>query len=195
MNYVSQLEGNKKEWLNSVKSGNSKALELVYRAYRLDFIQWLCAKTSANEEIALDIFQESVLALYKNAKLGRLDNITSSIKTYLFAIGKRIFLYLNRQHKIKTDSLIVEDLPLKELIVLPAATNSLTDKQQIISELVGKLRPNCKNILYLFYYENHKLKEIAERLNYKNTNVVKVMKVRCMEALRKLATHHIKISK
>lgn len=190
MNYITQLEGNKKEWLNSVRNENSKALELVYRAYRIEFVNWLCTKTSANKEMALDVFQESVLALYKNAKLGRLDNITSSVKTYLFAIGKQIFLYKNRQHKIKTKSLIEEDVPLRQLMVFPKETDSLTDRQQMISKLLKKMRPNCKNILYLFYYENHRLKEIAEKLNYKNTNVVKVMKIRCMEALRKLVATH-----
>lgn len=192
MNYVSELEGNKQEWLESVKKGNSKALELLYRAYRTEFVQWLCTKTSATQEIALDIFQESVLALYKNAKVGRLDNITSSIKTYLFAIGKRIFLYRNRQDKIKTDSLVVEDLPIKQLLVLPKETDTLTERQQLISELIGRLRPTCKNILYLFYYESQRLKDIAVRLNYKNTNVVKVMKIRCMEALKKLVAQQMK---
>lgn len=192
MNYATQLEQNKSKWLEAVKKGDSKALELLYRAYRTEFVGWLCAKTNANQEMALDMFQESVLILYKNAKSGRLDTISSSIKTYLFAVGKRNYLYRNRQHKVKAADLELEDLPIEQLIVFPKEGNPMTDRQQLVATLLPKMRPTCRNILYLFYYQNQRLKEIAENLNYKNTNVVKVMKVRCMEALRKLVFQNTK---
>ncbi len=192
MDYAIQLEKNKTQWIEAVKSGDSKALELVYRAYRKPFVNWLTQQTSCNQDMALDVFQESVLALYKNAKSGRLDDLKSGIKTYLFAIGKRVWLYRNRQHKVKTSAMEIEDLPVKELIVNPSNLDSMSERQQLVSQLLSKMRPSCRSILFSFYYENLRLKEVAEKLNYKSVNVVKAMKGRCMEALKKMVYQHIK---
>ena len=192
MNEASQIEKNKVQWIEEIKNGDSKALELLYRAYRKEFMVWLCQKMACDSEMALDIFQESVLAFYKNAKMGKLEGFSSSVKTYLFAIGKKIYLYRNRQHKVKLSGLELDDLPIEKLLVSSKDGNSLSDRQALISNLLPKLRPNCKNLLFSFYYEGLRLKEITQKLNYKNVNVAKVMKARCMEALKKMVYQQMK---
>ena len=100
---MTNLEQNKWRRVERLKEGDSKALKLLYRMYRKEFVEWLMQKQSTcTPEIAVDIFQESVLALYKHAKAGRLDAVRSSIKTYLFAIGNKLFLLQNRTKKIKS---------------------------------------------------------------------------------------------
>ncbi len=186
MTELTQLEQNKYEWVEQIKVGDSKALELLYRAYRKEFIKWLCIKTSCDRELALDIFQESVLALYKNAKAGRLDEMRGSIKTYLFAVGRKLFLLQNRNNRIKTANLEVDKGFLKELKIIPQHAKSLTDRQLLVVELLSKLRILCQDLLYMYYYEGLSMKEIAKKQNYKTVNVAKVMKARCMESLRKM---------
>lgn len=190
---ITQFEENRQEWVKQVKSGDStKALELLYRAYRKEFIFWITQQNACTEQMALDIFQESVLALYKNAKKGHLDAMKSSIKTYLFAIGRKIFLKQTQRQKIKWDSLddnpqIYEKL---ESTLLPE--KHLSDRQLLISKLLPKLRLVCQDILVSFYYKNMSLKAIAEQQGYRSTNVAKVMKSRCMEGFRKLVYQHTK---
>ncbi len=181
---ANKFEENEMEWLEAVKRGDSKAVEQIYRAYRKWFVDWLRQKTGCNQETALDIFQDSVLAFYKNTKSGKLDTLTSSIKTYIFAIGYKMYLYRNRQRKIKSESLDSNKALLSQLSI-PEEPNVLNDQQKMISALMKHLRPICRNILKSFYYEGLSLKLIAQKHNYKSSNVAKVMKARCMESLRK----------
>lgn len=192
MTGLTQLEQNKYEWLKRIKAGDSKALELLYRTYRKEFIRWICHQTACDEELALDIFQESVLALYKNAKKGHLDKLKGSIKTYLFAIGRKLFLLQNRNNRIKTADLEVDKGFLEQLKIVPQHAKNLTDRQQMVVELIPRLRMLCQDLLYMFYYEGLSMKEIVERQNYKTVNVAKVMKARCMESLRKMVHQHLK---
>ncbi len=186
MTKQTQLEQNKLVWIESIKKGNPKALNLLYRVYRKEFVNWICKKTGCNQETALDIFQESVFALYKNAKAGRIDDIKSTIKTYLFTIGKRCYMYQNRKDRLEIDSLEENESILEKLIIVPNNSKSLTDRQQLVSTFLSRLRPICQDILTMFYYENLSMKVIAERQNYRSVNVAKVMKARCMKSLRKL---------
>ncbi len=192
MDTAIQLENDKDQWLELVKQGNSSALEKLYRTYRKDFVKWLCYKTSCNRELALDIFQESVLALYKNAKSGRLTEFQNTIKVYLFSIGKKIYLDQNRRKKIKTNSLETNEALLEDLLVVPQHENDLNERQQLVSKLLKKMRPACKKMLHLFYYRGFDMKEIAAEFNYKSANVTKVMKGRCMETLRVLVYRQMK---
>ncbi|MFK7905256.1 MAG: RNA polymerase sigma factor [Chitinophagales bacterium] len=195
MTELTQLEQNKYQWLERIKEGESKALEVLYRAYRKEFIRWLCQKTACDEELALDIFQESVLVLYKNAKTGRLGEMKGSIKTYLFAVGRKLFLLQNRNNRIKTANLEVDKGLLEQLKIVPQHAKNLTDRQQMVTELIPRLRMLCQDLLYMFYYEGLNIKEITQRQNYKTTNVTKVMKSRCMESLRKMVYQHLKKNK
>lgn len=182
-----QIEEDKFRWIETIKAGDSKALELLYRAYRREFISWMYNKTGCDRETALDVFQESVLALYKNAKAGYIDDIGSSIKTYLFAIGKKRYWAQSKENKLQVVSLEEEDESiLEKLMVVPQIFKPATDRQKMISTLLSRLRPMCQDILVLFYYKNMSMKLLAEQQNYRSVNVAKVMKNRCMESLRKL---------
>jgi len=187
-----QLEENKQDWVKQVKMGDSKALEWLYRTYRKEFVWWLCQQNSCTEQMALDVFQESVLALYKNAKVGHLDEMKSSIKTYLFAIGRKIFIRQNQRTKLKITSLEGDINVLKHLRVMPIQSESMTERQELISKLLPKLRLVCQDILVMFYYQKMSIKAITEKQNYRSTNVTKVMKARCMESFRKLVYQHLK---
>ncbi len=186
MNYQTQLEQNKDAWLEGIKKGDSKGLELIYRAYRTEFIKWISHNTSFSVEMATDLFQESVLVLYKNVKAGKLEDLTSSIKTYLFAIGKRLYANHQRKQKIETKTLTVEDFSIKELAIMPKESNTLNERQELVSKLLNKMRYPCKDILTMFYYKGFSIKEIVAEMEYKSVNVIKVLKVRCMKSLRKM---------
>ncbi len=192
MTELTQLEQNKDQWIERIKAGDSKALHLLYRIYRKEFIKWICQKTACDEELALDIFQESVLALYKNAKMGRLNELRGSIKTYLFAIGRKLFLLQNRNNRVKTANFEVDKGLLEQLKITPQHAKSLTDRQEMVVELIPRLRMLCQDLLYLFYYEGLSMKEIVEKQNYKTVNVAKVMKARCMKSLRKMVNQRMK---
>ncbi len=173
-------------WISEMKKGNSKLVASLYKQYKGDFVRWIRNKTSCSEELAVDVFQDSILALYENIKKGKIVAFDYTVKTYLFGIGKKVYLlHLRRlkQERFQTVSLEDNGVDTNQLnIQIPV--NNLSEKKSLLTLLL-KMKDPCKSILYMFYYKEFKIKEIAEELKYKNENVVRVQKARCMTALRK----------
>ena len=185
MNLYSKIENNKTLWLQQVKAGNSKAIELLYKVFREDFIQWLQRSQSCSREEARDIFQESVMALYKGIKAGKIVEIQMTVKSYLFGIGKKIYLTKLRKKKVETTGM--DSIPnlSEELFEKKIEEESLNALQKVMLKLLEKMRNPCRAIIYSFYYKGWTMQEIAEDMGYNNARVVKSQKVRCIVKLRK----------
>ncbi len=170
-------------WLKDFKSGKKQAVSVLYDEYRPVFVKWLGQKYHCRDEEAVDIFQDSVIALYKNAQLGRLDELRSSLQTYLFGIGRNI--YLNRLRKQK--ELVSEDTlsTMKTTEEGVERKLQMNDRKKLIAQLLNKMKDPCKSILHLFYYRRYSIEAIQKVMKYNTTEVVKTQKRRCIKGLEK----------
>jgi len=180
-----QLENNKDEWLQSVLNGNKTALSLLYKAYRKPFVGWLMNYTGCSQDTALDIFQDSVIALYENIRFKGFTKFEKSIRNYLFGIGKRIYTTKIGRKKMQTTSLDNQLLETEDLNIPADEQVELDEQSKIMLQLLKKMPQVCRSIIYRYYYRKMKLKDIASELKYKNENVVKVKKSQCMKKLKK----------
>lgn len=166
-----------------LSSEGEDGLIRIYDNYRSEFINWCIKSFSTNEDDAADIFQDSVIALYHNIRSGKLTELTSSLKSYLFAIGKNIALKkINKQAKILINN---------DIVRLSEQFEQLDyfeddDRKRVVASLLNKLGEPCKSILTLFYFDKFSMDAIANRLGYKNEHVVKAQKLRCFNSLKKL---------
>lgn len=169
------------QWLHRIQQGDETALQALYDAYRTPFIAWALRHFKCAEADAIDIFQDSVIVLYRNVAQGRLTELTSSLKTYLYAIGRNLLLKRLRDHRPHLD---LEALPqLSELALdLPP---TLTPLQAQAKAAVQRLSEPCRSIIQMVYYRSFSMEVIKERLGYKNETVVRAQKKRCMQYLRK----------
>lgn len=178
------MERKELELFNQLKAGNESSITEVYDLYREEFIRWCNIHYSTDDAGAADLFQDTVIAFYYNIRRGVLNELSSSLKTYLFAIGKNLAL-----KKLKKESrMIVND----EVLELNAAFSNTdifeeSDKKKIVAELMNELGEPCKSILQLFYFDRFTMDSIASRLGYKNENVAKTQKLRCFNSLKELA--------
>lgn len=185
---IQELEDNRQEWLKRLQSGEEQMLKVLYKHFRNDFVRWVQSKTSCSETEALDIFQDSIVALYHNVQKGTLVNFEKSIRAYLFTIGKYIYYRKsNKKKQIQITSFEDASREVNNLVATPDVSSLKNEQQKLILVLLKKMKEPCKSILELFYYQNYSLKEIAAQLNYGSANVVKVQKVRCMNRLRAAA--------
>jgi len=122
-----------------------------------------------------------VIAFYNNIKREKLVKLEYALKTYLFAIGKN--LAHKRLEKNKYQSYI--DISGFEIRFEDEHFEKQQEKE-IIGQMIQKLGDNCKNIIKLFYFQRYSLESIAMELQYKDKNVVKVTKNRCIKELKKL---------
>ncbi|MBT8183905.1 MAG: sigma-70 family RNA polymerase sigma factor [Eudoraea sp.] len=175
-----------KDAITDLKSDDRLKLKALYNAYRAPFMGFgkryhLDAATLA------DIYQEAFLALRKKAISGKLDKVNSSMKTYLFGIGKyMIFDSLKAKKRITSyePQLHVVDDQIEAITLNPS--EALTEEQTLLRKYFKKLGEKCRLVLTLFYYRGLSIKEIVLEAGYKDENNVKATKSRCLKQLREM---------
>lgn len=168
--------------IDRIKQLDNNALRDVYEQHRQYFISYFSKYKITSDDI-LDIYQDSIVAFYENAKKGKLDNMKSAISTYIIAIGKyKVYAHLK---KVNIDVSI--DLN-SDLDICEEMDNEIRDSDRIkhIQYAFKSLGEKCREILTLFYYENKKLDEIQDKMQYENKDVLKSQKSRCLKRLREL---------
>lgn len=173
---------NKKNIVHLLKKQDEKVIRNIYNEYRSGFILY-ANRFKLDKEQILDVYQDAIIALCENAQKGYLDNLTSSVKTYLFSIGKYMIFNLLKKEKLKQDFEDIENLNL-EWNDYSAEKNDtqIQDMQNALNQLGNK----CQEILKLFYYEEKTLDAITEDMQYGNKNVAKSQKSRCLKQLKEI---------
>ncbi len=172
--------------IEALKNGEQNAFKLIYTNNRLAFLNF-AKKYPIAEDVAVDVYQDAIIALRDNAINGTLDTIKSELKTYLFSIGKfMIYDKLKQQKKLR----LVDDNSEFDTINDDEMTykliKELTPEQQQLQTAFKTLGQKCKEVLTLFYYRGFDLEDIMNKMNYPNKDVVKSQKSRCLKSLKTL---------
>ena len=61
-----------------------------------------------------------------------------------------------------------------------------------MEDIINHLPPPCDMILWSYYYENMNMSEIANAIDYKNSDSVKAKKAQCMKKLKDRFSNQIK---
>jgi RNA polymerase sigma factor (sigma-70 family) len=167
----------------SLKAGNMEVFKSYYNQYKLDFIQF-GRKYSSDEEMILDAYHDSFIVLYENVISRKLVELRSSLKTYLFSIGKfTIYNKLKKNQKVR----FAEELDLKddEFHLHPISFDQTEEKEEMM-KYFDQLGEACKSLLTLFYYKRYSIEAMVKALGYKNENTVKAYKSRCLKKLKEI---------
>jgi len=167
--------------LDSIRNGDEEALGKIYRNHRTEFLTWARKKYHLTQEVAADHFQDAIIKCYENIRNDKLMVLSSSFKTYIFAIAKNLILNtLNHSNRAESGlEKITNDHKIEILADLQQE-----ERQRLVSELLKKVGEPCNSILRMFYFNGFSMESIASRLNYKNENVVKSTKIRCINDLK-----------
>jgi len=169
--------------VEQLKKGNEKTIHKIYVENKNGF-SLFASKYDLSSDDLLDVYQDSIIALCENAKKGTIDNLESSITTYLFSIGKYM---IYKKLKIKNKQISIEfDYQLPQMMEEEFEENDKENEIQLLQEYFKKLGDQCQKVLRLFYYEEKKLDEIQTELNYTNKDVLKSQKSRCLKQLKEL---------
>lgn len=168
-----------------LKSNQDEALFKLYDFYKAEFMHYVNRYGLSNDDV-LDIYQDAFIALRENAIKGKLENLSSSVKTYFFAIGKYMVFSKLKENKKSLNVEFMEPLLEHETNVgfLEAEEEnpSVAKLQKALINMGGK----CQELLRLFYFEEKKLDEIVQLMSYENKDVAKSQKSRCIKNLKNL---------
>ena len=95
-------EGNQslEDFKKDLQSKGPEALDAIYLLYKDEFVNF-CRKFNISQDKILDIYQDSMIAFYENVVSGKLSEMSSTIKTYIFSIGKYSIYNMLKKKKIR----------------------------------------------------------------------------------------------
>ncbi|MAC93878.1 MAG: RNA polymerase subunit sigma [Flavobacteriales bacterium] len=170
-------------YLEQLKEGNQKVLDEIYLRYKNEFINF-GKKYSQDEETLLDVFQDCMIVLYENVRSSKLTTLNSSLKTYLFSVGKYKLYRFNQESQKKNVEWSIEHQEETTHQLFEEEIN--VERMKLINKAFEQLGKKCRQLLKLFYYRGFDLEEIKNEMNLENKNTVKSQKSRCLSHLRKL---------
>lgn len=170
--------------VEQIKSGDQKVLSQLYENNRSEFLRWLQKDYHCPLDDTKDLYQVAILIVYNNIQQGKLNHLTSSLKTYLFAVGKNLAHEWNRKVQ-KSLSLDQNDL-LKLIVEDENQNGALDDNIERVHICLEKIGQPCKQLLEWYYFFKKSMEEITTLMNYKNADSAKNQKYKCMERLRKI---------
>lgn len=177
--------------LENIRSGRHELLDTLYQDHRDAFLRYAQQQLYANEEDAADCFQDAVIVFYKNVVSGKLTELSCSIRTYLFAVGKRMVYRKNQQRRRESPvDLETERNPADELDL--SIFNRIEDdhRKQLLAGALGRLGDTCRQILTLFYYHRYPIESIQNKLELSSPGAVRVKKLRCLDQLKKFLSNN-----
>ncbi|MEX2350108.1 MAG: sigma-70 family RNA polymerase sigma factor [Flavobacteriaceae bacterium] len=168
--------------VDKLKEEDLKTLDEVYLTYKKEFI--LFARTfSIPEDDIADVYQETIISLYENIQNKKLEHLTSTLKTYLFAIGKfKIYKQLQKNKSLTHGGNVIHIS--EEMQVFETEVDG--ERQQLLKKGLQQLGAKCRKILELYYYKGMTLDEIQAELDYTSKDVLKSQKSRCLKQLKEL---------
>jgi RNA polymerase sigma factor (sigma-70 family) len=184
MNYKHNAEA---AFLMDLRRGEHHAIKAVYeQAYPI--CSNLIIYNQGTKEDSKDIFQEALLVFIQKLKEPNFQ-LTASVKTYIYAIVRNLWLKQLRNQGKKGLLLVIDEpedafqLPFDETDtgVEDKIENELRHK--MIEDAIMQISEDCRKVIMSYYFHKMSLKEIAEMLDYTDS-FVKVKKKRCMDALK-----------
>ena len=177
--------GSNAHLLDKIAGGDRVLLRQIYEEFRSEFGLWITRNYKCDDDMIADIYQQAFTTLYYNIKEGRLTELTSSIKTYLFAIGKNL---IRDHYKISSRR--------KEIMEVAIDTNNIDNKileqyeqsemKETVRNLLNTIGEPCKTVLELFYLKGFAMDAIAAEMRYKNEQVAAKRKFICLRQMREL---------
>ncbi|MEO9872795.1 RNA polymerase sigma factor [Ekhidna sp.] len=170
--------------LEQIRSGDEKAMERIYHAYRSEFLIWSMDKYNVSEDDALDHYQDAVTIFFEKVSNGMLEKIESTIKTYLFGIGKNK-IRQKFQKDAKADDHLDGMTEHYQFLGEGVENHSTFEEAKNLAvNAFNQLGESCKKLLKYFYFEKKSMIEISKLMGHKNEGVSRTSKKRCLEKIR-----------
>ena len=170
------------ELLVGIQQNNSVILRFIYNNY-YGKINSFIKSNSGDENDANDIFQESIIIIYRKIKDKSLILKDASFETYLYSVCR--LLWLKQLDKRKKNIVKVEeihqfaDTAYDDDLIEVSKKN---ERYKLYQEHFSKLGEDCQKILRMFF-DKVPLKEVADKMGFASESYAKKRKHQCKEYL------------
>ena len=164
-----------REILEKISKGDESALDYLYKKH-FKMMTNIVLKNNGTEEEAKDVYQEALIAFWQKVISGNLV-LTSKISTFLYSICLNQWRKeLDRKSRLSNDEVERETFQ----------THDEKERYHIVMQCIGELGDTCKRILTYYYFDGLSMADIADKLNFANTDTAKTKKYKCKKKLDSL---------
>jgi len=169
--------------IKGLKDQNSRCIRYLYKEY-FPLAKSIVERNSGNYEDAEDLFQDSVVVLYKRLTNENI-NLKCSLKTFFFGICRNLWMQrLDRKWRLLYSESMAEEPAGSYEITDKEFSEEILEKKRLFQKHFLTLPMRCQKIL-LLYLKDLPLRKIAEELGMKNEEYAKARKYSCKNMLRK----------
>ncbi|MCD4664880.1 MAG: sigma-70 family RNA polymerase sigma factor [Bacteroidales bacterium] len=168
------------EIINGLKNKDHETVRFFYRNY-FESIHRLIIKNSGKTEDAEDVFQDSLMIIFKKCKNDEL-NLTCSLKTYVYAICKNLWLQRLQKKDFKKEELSENVESNAEPFELDEDLQEET-KYNLYQKHFLELSKDCQKVLKLFL-KKIKMEEITKIMRFSSIDYTKTRKYLCKKTLK-----------
>ena len=136
-------------------------------------------KNGGNRQSAEDVFQETLIALYRNIQKTDFE-ISTSVTQYVFAVSKYIWIKSFKKSPQGRGTFSLDEARIYEEIV--EHINFESERQALMREKLELLSDDCIKVL-TYFFEGFSMKEIAAKMGYGTTEYARKRKYKCKEKL------------
>ena len=176
---------NDEELLTGLANGSDEALTQLYRRY-YPMVLNLITTNNGNEDDAKDIYQETLVVLYEKVRAGSFD-LHSQLKTYIYAVGRRLWL----KQLAQKSRYMVRDIDV-DATDAGQVSDDLIDHEErnrqfeLMTDSLERLGEPCRTLLEDFYIRHLSMQGITEKFGYTNADNAKTQKYKCLMRLKRL---------
>jgi DNA-directed RNA polymerase specialized sigma24 family protein len=173
------------EIISALQSGKTQVVVELYAAYRAPFFKWASRRFESTRQDFEDAWQVAVTAFFEQVTSGKLTKLRYDPKVWLFAVGYRHLLKVNRKTKRifwkdEIDEALLKDTQLLELdwdVPTP-------DEWALVEKAMKSISPQCREILAQRFYEGKKIPDIMAGLGHNSENTTSATLSRCLKKLK-----------
>jgi len=175
------------QYISAIQNGDQRAFTNLYEMHRGRFFGYIRKIYNKDDDYIADLYQDSCVVFWQNIQKGKISPATlkSSIETYLIGVAKYTLMARDRKYKE-----ILSDCELSSFapVIDEDELRNEIERNEVVQSVVNKMEEPCSTLLDKFYWEELSGEEIATQMNYKNTDVVKNQRYRCMKKLKIVLT-------
>ena len=169
--------------VTEIRKKSDSALRELYKTHYPMIVHLVCGNSGTEQE-AKDIYQEAVMAFYERVQQPAFM-LTCKIKTYLYAVSRRLWLKKLAEKKRFNGS-------ITEVETFLGVEEEMVDirEKEIRFERMGQslegLGEPCRSIIEDYYINDLSMEQISTKYDYTNADNAKNQKYKCLQRLKKL---------
>ncbi len=170
------------ELFEDLKGENNFAFGQLYKDYFYVVSRYI-VKNNGRSTDAEDVFQDTLIVLVE--KLRQDDfQLTASLKTYILAIAKNIWLNrLRKNTRIVELTIPMETHFFEEIDMAIEAEKTNWDRLQ---NYMHQITDHCKGLIHDLFFKEIAIEEIQKKYQYTSKHNAQNQKHKCVEQIRRV---------